>query len=132
VVSIDRGGDDDDPIRDAGAMASCGFPPLLSRNLGGRPAIDADLRVLIRRINIENALWGAPRIRGELLKLGIAVAQSIVAKYIVGTDCRPSGQTWGTFLRDVLPFSSPVVHAPEYGRTVLMSLRMANRWTWIV
>jgi hypothetical protein len=60
--------------------------------------------VLIRRINIENALWGAPRIRGELLKLGIAVAQSIVAKYIVGTDGRPSGQTWGTFLRDVLPF----------------------------
>jgi hypothetical protein len=37
--------------------------------------------------------WGAPRIRGELLKLGFAVAQSTVAKYMAGTDGRPSGQT---------------------------------------
>jgi len=50
-----------------------------SRNLGGRPAIDAGLRALIRRMSIENILWGAPRIRGELLKLGFAVAQSAVA-----------------------------------------------------
>ncbi len=50
-----------------------------SRNLGGRPRIDAGLRALIRRMSIENMLWGAPRIHGELLKLGFAVAQSTVA-----------------------------------------------------
>src|SRR6266566_5811697 len=53
-----------------------------SRSLGGRPQIDADLRALIRRMSIENALWGAPHIHGELLKLGFAVAQSTVAKYM--------------------------------------------------
>jgi hypothetical protein len=42
-----------------------------SRNLGGRPRIDTALRILIRRMSIENVLWGAPRIRGELLKLGV-------------------------------------------------------------
>jgi hypothetical protein len=48
---------------------------------GGRPQIEAELRALIRRMSIENPLWGAPRIYGELLKLGLAVAQSSVAKY---------------------------------------------------
>src|SRR6516165_4554974 len=73
-----------------------------SRNLGGRPPIDAGLRALIRRMSIENMLWGAPRIHGELLKLGFAVAQSTVAKYMASTD-GPSGQSWGTFLRNHLP-----------------------------
>ena len=50
-----------------------------SRPLGGRPQIDADLRALIRRMSAENPLWGAPRIHGELLKLGFDVAQSSVA-----------------------------------------------------
>jgi hypothetical protein len=54
-----------------------------SRSRGGRPQIDTDLRALIRRMSIENPLWGAPRIRGELLKLGFEVAQSSVAKYMV-------------------------------------------------
>jgi hypothetical protein len=45
-----------------------------SRNLGGRPKIDAGPRALIRRMSLENALWGAPRIQGELLKLCFAVA----------------------------------------------------------
>jgi transposase InsO family protein len=74
-----------------------------SRNLGGRPPVDAGLRVLIRRMSMENMLWGAPRIRGELLKLGFAVAQSTVAKYMARTDGRPAGQSWGTFLRNHLP-----------------------------
>jgi hypothetical protein len=43
-----------------------------SRSLGGRPQIDADLRALIRRVSVDNPLWGAPRIHGELLKLGLA------------------------------------------------------------
>src|SRR6266545_6447546 len=46
-----------------------------SGSLGGRPKIAADLRALIRRISAENPLWGAPRIHGELLKLGFEVAQ---------------------------------------------------------
>ena len=52
-----------------------------SRWPGGRPQIETDLRSLIRRMSIENPLWGAPRIHGELLKLGFEVAQSSVAKY---------------------------------------------------
>jgi succinate dehydrogenase hydrophobic anchor subunit len=51
-----------------------------SRPLGGRPRIDTELRALIRRMSVENPLWGAPRIHGELLKLGFEVAQSSVAQ----------------------------------------------------
>ena len=53
-----------------------------ARSLGGRPQIETDLRALIRRMSIENPLWGAPRIHGELLKLGFEVAQSSVGKYM--------------------------------------------------
>jgi hypothetical protein len=53
-----------------------------SRPFGGRPQISAELRALIRRMSVENPLWGAPRIHGELLKLGFSVAQSSVAKYM--------------------------------------------------
>ena len=54
-----------------------------SRRVGGRPPVDTELRVLIRRMSLENPLWGAPRIHGELLKLGFEVAQSSVAKYMI-------------------------------------------------
>src|SRR5271169_2354799 len=70
-----------------------------SRSFGGRPRIETDLRALIRRMSIENRLWGAPRIHGELLKLGFAVAQSSVAKYMVKRR-RPPSQEWRTFLRN--------------------------------
>jgi hypothetical protein len=73
-----------------------------SRPLGGRPQIATDLRVLIRRMSIENPLWGAPRIHGELLKLGFEVAQSSVAKYMVKRRGPPS-QGWRTFLRNHAP-----------------------------
>jgi hypothetical protein len=73
-----------------------------SRSLGGRPQIDADLRALIRRISIESPLWGAPRIHGELFKLGFAVAQSSVARYMVKRRGSP-GQGWRTFLRNHSP-----------------------------
>jgi hypothetical protein len=72
-----------------------------SRSLGGRPQIDADLRALIRRMSLENQLWGAPHIH-ELLKLGFEVAQSTVAKYMV-KGLNPSAQGWGTFLRNHAP-----------------------------
>jgi len=61
-----------------------------SRSLGGRPQIDVDLRALIRRMSAENPLWGAPRIHGELLKLGFEVAQSSVAKYMAIGRIRPA------------------------------------------
>src|SRR5215831_5224041 len=73
-----------------------------SRPLGGRPPIDKELRVLIRRMSLENPLWGAPRIHGELLKLGFEVAQSSVAKYMV-KRCGPPSQEWRTFLRNHAP-----------------------------
>jgi transposase InsO family protein len=76
-----------------------------SRALGGRPKIDAELRALIRRMSAENPLWGAPRIHGELLKLGFEVGQSSVAKYMV-KRCGPPSQGWRTFLRN---------HAPDIG-----------------
>src|ERR1700736_658468 len=60
-----------------------------SRPLGGRPQIATVLRGLIRQMSVENSLWGAPRIHGELLKLGFEVAQSSVAKYMVKRRGRP-------------------------------------------
>ena len=73
-----------------------------SRRRGGRPQIETDLRMLIQRMSIENPLWGAPRIHGELLKLGFEVAQSSVAKYMVKRRGPPS-QGWKTFLRNHAP-----------------------------
>src|SRR5665811_2068206 len=73
-----------------------------SRSRGGRPQIEADLLALIRQMSIENPLWGAPRIHGELLKLGFEVAQSSVAKYMVKRRGPPS-QGWRTFLRNHAP-----------------------------
>jgi transposase InsO family protein len=73
-----------------------------SRTRGGRPQIGTELRVLIRRMNVENPLWGAPRIHGELLKLGFDLAQSSVAKYMVKRRDPPS-QGWRTFLHNHAP-----------------------------
>jgi hypothetical protein len=70
-----------------------------SRRRGGRPQIQTELRVLIRQMSIGNPLWGAPRIHGELLKLGFQVAQSSVAKYMAKRRGPPS-QGWCTFLRN--------------------------------
>src|SRR5580700_1491717 len=64
-----------------------------SRSRGGRPQIDAELRALIRHMSMENLLCGAPRIRGELLKLGFSVAPSTVATYMVKRRGPPS-QGW--------------------------------------
>jgi hypothetical protein len=56
-----------------------------SHGRAGRPRIERELRDLIRRMNAENLLWGAPRIHGELLKLGFEVAESTVSKYMIAT-----------------------------------------------
>jgi len=70
-----------------------------SRGISGRPKVEKDIRDLIREISLANPLWGAPRIHGELLKLGIEIAQSTVSKYMPKGE-RPSGQTWWRFLRN--------------------------------
>src|SRR3979409_16460 len=73
-----------------------------SRRRGGRPQIETELRALIRLMSMENPLWGAPRIHGELLKLGFEIAQSSVAKYMVKRRGPPS-QGWRTFLHNHAP-----------------------------
>jgi transposase InsO family protein len=68
-----------------------------ARSRGGRPRIAKEVRDLIRRMSFENPLWGATKIHGELLKLGIEVAQSTVSIYMVPRPGRPL-QTWKTFV----------------------------------
>ena len=65
----------------------------------GRPAVTLEIRRLIREMSIANPLWGAPRIHGELLKLGIDIGQTSVAKYMARRRAPPS-QGWKTFLRN--------------------------------
>src|SRR6202048_3136455 len=68
----------------------------------GRPTLPREVRDLIRRMCRENPTWGAPRIHGELLKLGIDIGETSVSKYMV--RCRnPPSQTWRTFLDNHLP-----------------------------
>jgi|SRR5450631_320712 hypothetical protein len=70
-----------------------------SRPRGGRPTVPLEIRRLIREMSIANPLWGAPRIHGELLKLGIDIGQTSVAKYMARRRGSPS-QGWKTFLRN--------------------------------
>ncbi len=65
----------------------------------GRPKVDPAIRVLIRRMCRANPLWGAPRIHGELLKLGLDVSEATVSKYMI-RDRQPPSQTWCTFLEN--------------------------------
>src|SRR5216683_6895205 len=84
LVSINPEGSHNHPARDARALAQGRLSLLLALEVaptGRRPQIDTEMRVLIRRMSVENPLWGAPRIHGELLKLGFEIAQSSVAKY---------------------------------------------------
>lgn len=68
-----------------------------SRHRTGRPTVPQEVRTLIRTMSAANPLWGAPRIHGELLKLGFTVSQTTVATYMVRRRPLPS-QTWRTFL----------------------------------
>jgi transposase InsO family protein len=69
------------------------------RSKSGRPSINRELRDLIWQMSEANPLWGAPRIHGELLKLGIEVSQATVAKYMVRRQGAPS-PSWRSFLRN--------------------------------
>ena len=73
-----------------------------SRQRPGRPAVPAGICMLVRQMTRENPLWGAPRIHGDLLKLGIEIAQSTVAKYM-GRRGGPRSQGWKTFLCNHAP-----------------------------
>ena len=73
-----------------------------SRQRGpGRPKVSAEVRALIRKMSLSNPGWGAPRIHGELLKLGIEICQASVANYMVRRR-QPPSQTWRTFLENHL------------------------------
>src|SRR5436309_2371539 len=67
------------------------------RNGPGRPAVAPEVRALIRRMSQANPLWGAPRIHGELQKLGLEISQAAVSKYL-SRRSRPPSQPWRTFL----------------------------------
>jgi hypothetical protein len=87
-----------------------------SNSRGGRPRMKIELRALIRQISTENQLWGAPRIHGELLKLGLSVAQSSVAKYIVklGLQVRDGGPFCAERAEDIFSIiQHNLVHAAE-------------------
>ena len=67
------------------------------RQRAGRPPIDTEIRKLIRQMQSANIGWDAPRIHGELLRLGIEISQATVSKYMVHRR-KPPSQTWRTFL----------------------------------
>src|SRR5712671_6952723 len=124
-----------------------------SRGRPGRPRVSRELRELIQRMSKENPLWGAPRIHGELLKLGFEVAESTVSKYMIRRRGPPS-QTWRTFLRNhadtiaaidlcVVPtltfeclFAFLVVNGERHLRRILtlyirsITMRRARTWGW--
>ena len=83
---------------------------------GGRPTVPPEIRKLIREMSIANPLWGAPRIHGELLKLGIEIGQTSVAKYMARRRGPPS-QGWQTFLHN---------HAEASPRWICSSCRQSR------
>ena len=88
----------------------------------GRPRIDSPCRDLIRRMAAENCLWGAPRIHGELLKLGIAISERTVSRYLHGRPTTRS-QTWRTFFANHFggqTFISPVMFADAHDEDIVV------------
>lgn len=78
-----------------------------SRPRGGRPSKDAETRTLIRQMARDNVGWGAPRIHGELLKLGFVVSEATVSRAMPRRSGPPS-QTWRTFLANHLPCAAAI------------------------
>ena len=70
---------------------------LSGRSTGGRPSVNAEIKSLVRRMAATNPLWGAPRIHGELPRLGIHVAERPVSRLLPNRRSPPA-QTWRTFL----------------------------------
>jgi len=84
---------------DCHRLAPTGLSAVVDLEESVPPRVPADVRTLIRRMAQANPRWGAPRMHGELLKLGIDVCQATVAKYM-GRPRQPSSQTWRTFLQN--------------------------------
>ena len=79
----------------------------IRRGKPGRPTVPKDVRELIRRLCCDNPLWGAPRIHGELLKLGVNVGETSVGRHMVRRR-KPPSQTWRTFLQNHVTSLVPV------------------------
>jgi putative transposase len=77
-----------------------------SRHPEGRPSVSLEFIELIHRMSLANPGWGAPRIHGELLKLGFELSQATVAKYLV-RHRRPPSQNWRTFLKNHMNAGQP-------------------------
>ena len=96
---------------------------LSRRPTGGRPPVNAEITALVRKMAAANPLWGAPRIHGELRKLGIDVAERTVSR-LIPKRCPEPSQTWRTFLanhvRDLV--SIDFFTAPTAGLRVLFVL----------
>jgi hypothetical protein len=94
----------------------------------GRPRIDSTCRDLIWRMATENCLWGAPRIHGEFLKLGITISERTVSRYLRGRPTTRS-QTWRTFFANHLAshtLISPVIFADAHDEDIVVdSFRLA-------
>jgi putative transposase len=88
------------------------------RSRGGRPRIALETRQLIREMARANFLWGAPRIHGELLKLGITVSQATVSRYMPPSGKHRRSQAWQTFIRN---HAISVVQKPQFQRAELGS-----------
>jgi putative transposase len=87
----------------------------------GRPMIDAEIRALIRRMVKENPSWGAPRIHGELLKLGFDVSERTVSRYLRHlSPAVNAGKLWATFLRN----QGKVIAAMDFFTVPTLSFRV--------
>ncbi len=106
------------------------FWRMKSYNKGGRNRIDSELKALIIRMAQDNPLWGAPRIHGELLKLGFDISQSTVSSYMPRKE-RRTGQTWLTFLHNHLKETVSVdffdVHTLTYSLLYVFVILSHNR-----
>src|SRR5258705_6731370 len=134
MVSIDPQGHHDHPAGDPCALAPGRLPAILAMEIPLPRRSTASRRGPARadpRMSADNPLWGAPRIHGELLKLGFEIAQSSVAKYMVKRSWPPS-QGWRTFLCNHSPdiAAMDLFVAPTLGFDVLYAfiiVRLARR-----
>lgn len=103
------------------------FWRLKSRRTGGRPKVPTCVCNLIREMSQVNPGWGAPRIHGELLKLGMEISQSSVARYMIKRKGPPS-QSWRTFLRNHMDgiASLDMFVVPTLGFRLLYGLVILN------
>ena len=130
MVSISHQGHHDCPPRDPRAMAPGRLPPVLALEvpLPWRPAANrrgparAD-----RRMSVDNPLWGAPRIHGELLKVDFEVAQSSVAKYMVKRCGPPSPPGWSAPSCVTMRLTSPPWICSSSGEKIIMPNRRGDR-----